>query len=95
MTKLEDAGMRLKVKKCAFLLDSVEYLGHKMSAEGLQPTQEKVRAITHAPAPQNVSQLWVFLGLLNYYGKFLPQLASTLAPFLIQGPRKEDKVCLG
>ena len=95
MTKLEDAGMRLKVKKCAFLLDSVEYLGHKISAERLQPTQEKVRAITHAPAPQNISQLRAFLGLLNYYGKFLPQLASTLAPFLIQAPRKEDKVCLG
>ena len=38
MTKLEDAGMQLKVNKCAFLLDSVEYLGHKISAEELQPT---------------------------------------------------------
>ena len=72
--------MRLKRKKCAFMLDRVEYLGHQISAEGLQPTKEKVCAITDAPAPQNTSQLRAFLGLVNYYGKFLAHLSSTLAP---------------
>ena len=52
----------------------------QISAEGLQPTGEKVRAIKEAPPPNNVSQLRSFLGLVNYYGKFLPHLASTLAP---------------
>ena len=45
LTRLERAGMRLKKSKCQFLLPSVEYLGHKISKEGLQPTDEKVRAI--------------------------------------------------
>ena len=80
LTRLEEAGMRLKRKKCAFMLKRVEYLGHQISAEGLQPTQEKVRAILDAPTPQNVSQLRAFLGLINYYGKFLAHLSSTLAP---------------
>lgn len=80
LTRLEEAGMRLKQEKCAFLLDSVEYLGHNISAEGLRPTQEKVCAITGAPPPENISQLRAFLGLINYYGKFLPQLSNTLAP---------------
>ena len=80
LTKLEAAGMRLKREKCAFLLDSVEYLGHNISAEGLRPNQEKVRAIAEASAPQNTSQLRAFLGLVNYYGKFLPQLSSTVVP---------------
>ena len=62
------------------MLPSVEYLGHKISAEGLQPSGEKVRAIREAPPPTNVSQLRLFLGLVNYYGKFLPHLASTLTP---------------
>ena len=62
------------------MLESVEYLGHNISAEGLHPTKEKVRAITDAPPPKDISQLRAFLGLINYYGKFLPNLSSTLAP---------------
>ena len=80
LTRLENAGVRLRREKCAFMLPAVEYLGHTISAEGLQPTQEKVHAIVDAPTPENVSQLYAFLGLVNYYGKFLPQLSSKLAP---------------
>ena len=64
LQRLEKAGMRLKRNKCAFMLKSVEYLGHNISAEGLHPTQENVRAITDAPPPENVSQTQAFLGLL-------------------------------
>ena len=80
LTRLEAAGLHLKKNKCEFLLSSVEYLGHKITADGLQPTEEKVRAIKEAPPPTNVSQLRSFLGLVNYYSKFLPNLANTLAP---------------
>ena len=80
LTKVEEAGMRLKQKKCSFMLKSVEYLGHSISAEGLQPTKEKGRAITEAPVPQDITELRAFLGLLNYYGKFLGNLSSLLAP---------------
>ena len=80
LTKLEEAGMRLKQKKCSFMLKSVEYLGHSISAEGLQPTKEKGRAITEAPVPQDITELRAFLGLLNYYGKFFGNLSSLLAP---------------
>ena len=77
---LEKAGLRLKKQKCSFMLPSVDYLGHIISSEGLQPTREKIRAITDAPTPTNLAQVRSFLGLVNYYGKFLPQLATTLAP---------------
>ena len=80
LTRLEEAGMRLKQKKCSFTLPAVEYLGHNISAEGLRPTNEKIRAITEAPVPQDITQLRAFLGLLNYYGKFLQNLSSLLAP---------------
>ena len=65
------------------MLPSVDYLGHTISAEGLQPTREKIRAITDAPTPSNVAQLRSFLGLVNYYSKFLPQLATTLSPLYL------------
>ena len=42
------AGMKLKPEKCSFMMTEVEYLGHKISAKGLQPTNQKVRAITEA-----------------------------------------------
>ena len=77
---LESAGISLKREKCAFMLPEVEYLGHRISARGLQPLGSKVRAITEAPTPTNVSQLKSVLGLLNYYGRFLPDLTTLLAP---------------
>ena len=62
------------------MLPEVEYLGHCISADGLKPLESKVRAIVEAPTPKNTTELKSFLGLLNYYRKFLPQLSSTLAP---------------
>ena len=80
LQRLEDAGMRLKEEKCSFCLPEVEYLGHSISAEGLRPSVTKVQAITDAPKPSKVSELKWFLGLMNYYAKFIPNLATTLAP---------------
>ena len=80
LQRLENAGMRLKKEKCAYLLDEIEYLGHKITKEGLQPTESKVRAVAHAPVPTRVSELRSFLGLINYYGKFVPHLSTTAAP---------------
>lgn len=72
--------MQLKQSKCKFLMAEIEYLGHRITKEGLKPAESKVRTISQAPAPRNVSELKAFLGLLNYYGKFLPNLSTTLAP---------------
>ncbi|KAL5517714.1 hypothetical protein EMCRGX_G003317 [Ephydatia muelleri] len=67
LTRLEEVGIRLKESKCQFLLPSVEYLGYRISVDGIQPTEEKLRAIRDAPTPRDLSQLKSFLGLLNYY----------------------------
>lgn len=60
--------MRLKRSKCAFMLPSIEYLENRVSAEGIQPTNNKMTAtcIMEAPTPQNVTQLQSFFGMLNY-----------------------------
>ena len=78
--RLDTAGVCLKCKKCAFMLPLIEYLGHCISADGLQPTDSKIKALKQAPVPANVSQLKSFLGLLKYYGKFVPNLSTVLAP---------------
>ncbi|XP_041961667.1 uncharacterized protein K02A2.6-like [Alosa sapidissima] len=80
LTRLEEAGLRLKRSKCTFLQEEVEYLGHRVDAQGLHPVRKKVKAIMEAPPPSNVTELKSYLGLLNYYNKFLPNLATLLAP---------------
>lgn len=66
LTRLEEAGLRLKRSKCAFMQKEVEYLGHRVDAQGLHPVEKKVKAIMDAPTPTNVTELKAFLGLLNY-----------------------------
>ena len=82
LKKLKDAGLHLNHSKCFFCHSSLEYLGHIISEHGIQPTAEKVCAIKEAPSPKNLAELRAFLGLLNYYSKFLPNLSSQLIPLL-------------
>ena len=70
----------IQKNQCVFVAPEVMYLGHKVDAEGLHPNVEKVEAIQETPTPKNVTDLKSYLGLLAYYGKFLPNLSSTLAP---------------
>ena len=81
LQRLQSAGMRLKREKCAFLLKSITSLGHVISEEGLHTAESKVKAVVEAADPRNISELHSFLGMVNYYGKFLPNLATTLSPF--------------
>ena len=80
LTRLESAGLRLKREKCSFCQPEVTYLGHIISADGLKPSPNKVKAVSDLPSPSKVSELKTFLGLVNYYAKFLPDLATKLAP---------------
>ena len=63
-----------------FMAPSIEYLGHQIDKDGLHPTEEKVTCIKQAPTPSTIMELKAFMGLLNYYGKFIPNLATVLAP---------------
>ena len=78
--RLDRAGLRLKLDKCAFMQKEVNYLGHRIDASGLYPNGKKLEAIKAAPQPTNVAELRSYLGLINYYGRFLPGLATKLAP---------------
>lgn len=80
LEQLKKHGIRANAEKCKFFQSSVKYLEHEISSAGLKPTKEKVEAILKAPEPKNVGELRAFLGLLNFYAKFLPCLAETLEP---------------
>ena len=80
LSRLEKVGLRLQKQKCSFMASSVSYLGYQIDKEGLHPLESKLEAIKQAPQPRNVTELLSFLGLLTYYGKFLPHLPTMLAP---------------
>ena len=79
LSRMLQAGLRLRKDKCEFMSTSVVYLGHRIDAQGLHPITDKVAAIKFAPTPQNCTALRAYLGLLNYYNKFMPNLSTELA----------------
>ena len=90
LSRLSSAGLSLRLDKCLFMQSSVTYCAYVITGDGIQPMAAKVEAIKNAPEPKDVSQLRAFLGLLNYYHRFLPDIATVLEP-LHQLLRKGSK----
>ena len=80
LKRLSKSGFRAKKQKCKFMVTSVDYLGYHIDAAGLHPLPDKVQAAEEAPTPTCLTELKSYLGLLTYYAKFLPNLATHLAP---------------
>jgi len=59
---------------------SVEYMGHRIDAIGFRLTSDKIKAIIDAPETTTLSELKSYLGLLNYYGRFMLNLSTMLQP---------------
>ncbi|UYV65687.1 K02A2.6-like, partial [Cordylochernes scorpioides] len=78
--RLAKYNIKLKKEKCLFLQKEIEYLGHLVTGEGIRPLDHKVQAIQKAKTPTNISELRSFLGLVNFYGKFIPNLPELLKP---------------
>ena len=77
---LLENGLRLKRSKCSFLEKEVIFCGFKVTRHGVSPVADKLKPILDAPAPENVSQLKSFLGMINFYHRHLTNLAETLEP---------------
>uniref|UniRef100_A0A5S6Q7T2 Reverse transcriptase domain-containing protein n=1 Tax=Trichuris muris TaxID=70415 RepID=A0A5S6Q7T2_TRIMR len=78
--RLRRIGMRRKCKKCVFGAESVKFLGYRIDACGINPSEDKADAMHMAPQPKNKLELQAFLGLLNFYHNFLANKASVAEP---------------
>ena len=76
---LQDKGLKANKEKCDFFRDRVQFFWHEIDREGLNKTQ-RIEAVVSAPRAVNVSQLHSFLGLVNYYNRFLPNVSIVLHP---------------
>ena len=87
--QLRKAGLKLKLQKCSFFKKHIQYLGHLISDEGIQPLPQKLESIAKMPVPQNAKQVKQFLGLVGYYRKFVPCFSDIARP-LTQLTRKNE-----
>jgi RNase H-like domain found in reverse transcriptase/Reverse transcriptase (RNA-dependent DNA polymerase) len=76
--RLQQHGLVLNIDKCQFELAEMDYLGHHVSASGIQPMAAKVKALENLPQPRTVQHLQTFLGIANFYRRFMLPPARTL-----------------
>ena len=74
------AGLRIKPRKCHICCKSVPYLGHLLSADEIQIDPARVKAIEEMPAPTKIKSVESFLGLVNYYRRYVRILSKVEAP---------------
>ena len=80
LQRLWEAGLRLNRDKCQFGLPELTFMGYRLNKHGVSATDEKVRAVLNAREPRVASEVRSFLGLLNFVGRFLPDMSTVSAP---------------
>ena len=78
--KFKEAGLKIKLSKCQFFKTQLHYLGHKISANGLEPLPEKLKVIKNLAPTKNMNEAHQILGLLGYYRSFIPAFADITIP---------------
>ena len=78
--RLAHFGLKINLSKRDFAVSKLNFLGHMIDEQGITPVPEKVRAIQNFPQPTSLRQLRRFLGLVNYYRRFIPGCSRILTP---------------
>ena len=80
LNRIRQYNLRLNRKKCKFLCEEIDYLGHKVNKQGIMPNTDKVRAVTEFPVPRKIKDVQSFLGLTGYYRPFIERYAFIAEP---------------
>ena len=92
-TLLSSNGLVIIRAKCIFGVDELDFLGHHFSSRGIAPLAERVSALRNSGgAPKDRTSLQRFLGMINYYHRFLPGIAGILAPLHAQASGKGQNI---
>jgi len=90
LKRLEENDLFMKPKKCKWKVREVEFLGVVISPRGVEIQKEKVKRVLNWPIPRNIKEVQKFLGLANYYRRFIKNFTRIAAPLHIL-VRKEQK----
>jgi hypothetical protein len=80
LERLRSAGLTVKPEKVVFATQELSFLGHLISPAGVRIDPERTRAIRDFPPPRDVKGIGRFLGMVNFFHKFIPRLADLAAP---------------
>ena len=69
-----------KLNKCEFWLDSIVFLGHVISKDGISVDLKKIEAVVNWPRPTNMTEVRSFLGLAGYYRRFIKEFSQIAIP---------------
>ena len=85
---LRKANLKLKASKCSYLKQHIQYLGHLISGDRIQPVQEKLESVQKMPPPTTPKEVKQFLRQVGYYQKFIPWFTHITQP--MSNPTKLD-----
>lgn len=77
---LRKHNLKMEPTKCQILKSELKFLGHTVDEKGIRPTHDNIKAIKEMPIPKTVKDVRSFLGTVNFYGKFIPQIAEIRKP---------------
>jgi hypothetical protein len=80
LRRLREAGLKVNAIKSSFCTHKIEYLGYILTREGIKPQPKKLQAILALNPPNNVKELWHFLGMVQYYHDMWAKRSEMLAP---------------
>ncbi|XP_059223944.1 uncharacterized protein K02A2.6-like [Stomoxys calcitrans] len=80
LRKLSESGLRVNYSKCKFFQQEINYLGFCISSSGLRRNTDRVSSIINAPVPNDISELRAFIGLSNYYSRFVQDYSEKMEP---------------
>ena len=80
LERCQEMSIKLNQDKLTLRVDTLDFMGHRLTADGLKPDPTKVEAIVNMEAPKDKSEVQRFCGAVNYLAKFLPKLSNVLEP---------------
>jgi hypothetical protein len=80
LMKVWNAHLKLNLKKCVFANAEIDFLGHHLGLNSIQPRTQKVEALLKFPTPVNKKQVQSLLGLAGYYRRYIPHFADITVP---------------
>ena len=87
-------GLCLNLDKCVFGTPGIDFLGHHADTDEITPLQTKINTIQNLPTPTSIKQLRRFIGIINFYRRFIPNSSAILQPLTNLLQRKNKNISL-